>query len=73
MLPRVAPEVRIYYYIERYYGVARPARFVKFGETPRGDDERRRPRTSRAAAARLATACRLAGTATRTAAAAARR
>lgn len=38
VLPRVAPEVRIYYYIERYYGVARPARFVKFGETPRGDE-----------------------------------
>lgn len=38
VLPRVAPEVRIYYYIERYYGVARPTRFVKFGETPRGDE-----------------------------------
>lgn len=38
VLPRVAPEVRIYYYIERYYGVARPARFVKFADTPRGDE-----------------------------------
>jgi hypothetical protein len=38
VLPRVAPELRVYYYIERYYGVARPARFVKFGETPRGDE-----------------------------------
>jgi hypothetical protein len=38
VLPRVAPEVRIYYYIERYYGVQRPARFVKFGDTPRGDE-----------------------------------
>ena len=37
-LPRVAPELRIYYYIERYYGVPRPARFVKFGDTPRGDE-----------------------------------
>ena len=37
VLPRVAPEVRIYYYIERYYGVARPARFIKFGDTPRAD------------------------------------
>jgi hypothetical protein len=36
VLPRVAPEVRIYYYIERYYGVARPARFAKFGDTVRG-------------------------------------
>jgi hypothetical protein len=38
VLPRVAPEVRIYYYIERYYGVARPARFMQFGDTPRGND-----------------------------------
>ena len=38
VLPRVAPEVRIYYYIERYFGVARPARFMKFGDTPRGND-----------------------------------
>src|SRR3954468_25105333 len=38
VLPRVAPEVRIYYYIERYYGVARPARYMKFGDTPRGND-----------------------------------
>jgi hypothetical protein len=38
VLPRVAPEVRIYYYIERYYGVARPARFMKFGDAPRGTE-----------------------------------
>ncbi|HUS28176.1 MAG TPA: hypothetical protein VMZ53_06695 [Kofleriaceae bacterium] len=38
VLPRVAPEVRIYYYVERYYGVARPARFMKFGDTPRGTE-----------------------------------
>ncbi len=38
VLPRVAPELRIYYYIERYYGVARPARFMKFGDSPRGDE-----------------------------------
>jgi hypothetical protein len=38
VLPRVAPEVRIYYYIERYYGVARPARFMKFGDLPRGNE-----------------------------------
>ncbi|HWU85975.1 MAG TPA: hypothetical protein VN253_01820 [Kofleriaceae bacterium] len=38
VLPRVAPELRIYYYIERYYGVPRPQRFVKFGDTPRGDE-----------------------------------
>lgn len=38
VLPRVAPEVRIYYYVERYYGVARPARFMQFGDTPRGTE-----------------------------------
>jgi hypothetical protein len=38
VLPRVAPEVRIYYYIERYYGVARPTRFLRFADTPRGDE-----------------------------------
>jgi hypothetical protein len=38
VLPRVAPELRIYYYIERYYGVARPARFQAFGDSPRGDE-----------------------------------
>jgi hypothetical protein len=38
VLPRVAPEARIYYYIERYYGVARPARFMKFGDSPRGTE-----------------------------------
>ena len=38
VLPRVAPELRIYYYIERYYGVARPPRFLKFGDSPRGDE-----------------------------------
>jgi hypothetical protein len=38
VLPRVAPELRIYYYIERYYGVTRPPRFLKFGDSPRGDE-----------------------------------
>lgn len=38
VLPRVAPEVRIYYYVERYYGVPRPLRFVAFGDLPRGDE-----------------------------------
>jgi hypothetical protein len=38
VLPRVAPELRIYYYVERYYGVARPPRFGKFGDSPRGDE-----------------------------------
>ena len=39
VLPRVAPELRIYYYVERYYGVARPARFVKFADRARGDEK----------------------------------
>src|ERR1051325_7658114 len=38
VLPRVAPELRIYYYIERYYGVTRPPRFVPFGDSPRGHE-----------------------------------
>jgi hypothetical protein len=40
VLPRVCPEARIYYYIERYYGVARPARFHPFGDRPRGVEGR---------------------------------
>ncbi|MEZ4362777.1 MAG: hypothetical protein R3B48_21480 [Kofleriaceae bacterium] len=38
VLPRVAPEVRIYYYVERYYGVPRPLRFVALADLPRGDE-----------------------------------
>lgn len=37
VIPRVAAEVRIYYYIERYYGIERPARFLRLGDSPRGD------------------------------------
>jgi hypothetical protein len=37
VIPRVAPEIRIYYYVERYYGIARPSRFFIFGDSPRGD------------------------------------
>ena len=36
IIPRVAPEIRIFYYLERYYGVARPPRFKMFGDVPRG-------------------------------------
>jgi hypothetical protein len=35
ILPRVAPEIRIYYYIERYYGAPRPKRFAPLGDAPR--------------------------------------
>jgi len=37
VIPRVAPEIRVYYYVERYFGVQRPPRFLKFGDLPRGD------------------------------------
>lgn len=39
VLPRVAPEVRIYYYLERLYGVRRPRRFASLGESIRGSTE----------------------------------
>lgn len=32
VIPRVAPEIRIFYYLERYYGVPRPPRFARFGD-----------------------------------------
>jgi hypothetical protein len=38
ILPRVAPEVRIYYYLERFYGVRRPRRFAILGESIRGSN-----------------------------------
>lgn len=37
VLPRVAPEVRIFYYLERFYGVPRPPRWARLGDSPRGD------------------------------------
>lgn len=37
VIPRVAAEVRIYFYVERYYGIPRPSRFMRFGDSPRGD------------------------------------
>ena len=37
VLPRVAPEIRIHYYLERFYGVPRPQRFVALGDSPRGN------------------------------------
>jgi hypothetical protein len=40
VIPRVAPEIRIYYYLERYYGVPRPQRYQVLGDSPRGE---RRP------------------------------
>jgi hypothetical protein len=36
VIPRVAPEIRVYYYVERYFGIPRPARFLVFGDAPRG-------------------------------------
>jgi hypothetical protein len=37
ILPRIAPEIRIHYYLERFYGVPRPQRFVALGDSPRGN------------------------------------
>jgi hypothetical protein len=41
VIPRVAPEIRLWYYVERYYGVPRPERYRVLGDTvaigpPRG-------------------------------------
>ena len=33
LIPRVAPEVRLLWYLERYYGVPRPPRFLALGDT----------------------------------------
>jgi hypothetical protein len=32
VIPRVSPEVRLYYYLERYYGVPRPDRYKALGD-----------------------------------------
>lgn len=40
VLPRVAPEVRIFYYLERFYGVPRPPRWARLGDSPRGSSDR---------------------------------
>lgn len=37
ILPRVAPEIRIHYYLERFYGIPRPNRYRELGEVPRGN------------------------------------
>jgi hypothetical protein len=34
ILPRVAPEIRIHYYLERFYGVPRPVRLAALGDGP---------------------------------------
>src|SRR5215831_7074639 len=43
IIPRVAPEVRLHYYLEKFYGVKRPPRFMALGESivqpPSGGDE----------------------------------
>ena len=43
VIPHIAPELRIYYYLEKHYGITRKARYVRVGS--RGDqtrDDRRR-------------------------------
>src|SRR6185503_19990015 len=37
ILPRVSPEIRIYFYLERFYGVPRPTRYRALGEAPCGN------------------------------------
>lgn len=32
LIPRVAPELRLHYYVERYFGVPRPKRYADLGE-----------------------------------------
>src|SRR5262249_27890928 len=32
IIPRVSPECRLYYYLERYYGIPRPERYLAMGE-----------------------------------------
>jgi hypothetical protein len=44
IIPRVAAEIRIHYYIERYFGVPRPPRRRVLGDTPRG--QRQAPSSS---------------------------
>ncbi|MCG8417686.1 MAG: hypothetical protein MJE77_07040 [Proteobacteria bacterium] len=34
IIPRVAPEIRIFHYLQRYYGISLPKRFALFGDTP---------------------------------------
>lgn len=43
--PYVAPELRIYYYLEKHYGIERKARYIRTGtraSAPSANDERRR-------------------------------
>ena len=36
VIPKVAPEIRVHYYLERYYGVKRDSRYATLGDSPRG-------------------------------------
>jgi|GEM_PF-1626488 len=50
LAPYAAPELRLYYYLERHYGIERKARFVRPGtnaRTPDPDQERRRAQPAR--------------------------
>ena len=50
IVPHVAPELRLYYYLERHYGISRKARFVRTGSSRPGPghiDERRRTQPAR--------------------------
>jgi hypothetical protein len=50
IVPHVAPELRLYYYLEKHYGISRKARFVRAGTNrpaPAHVDERRRSQPAR--------------------------
>ena len=38
-IPRVAPEIRIYHFLERYYGIAKPQRFRSLLDNPHTDSD----------------------------------
>lgn len=37
IIPRVAPEIRVLYYLEKYYGIPRPKRFAILGDSIKGE------------------------------------
>jgi hypothetical protein len=50
IVPYIAPELRLYYYLEKHYGITRKARFVRAGSSrtaPTSVDDRRRSQPAR--------------------------
>ena len=45
VIPYLAPEIRLLYWLERYYGIERPTRFIRLSDdSPAPVSSRRRPR-----------------------------